>query len=203
MAQTPTLISANWLARPAEQVAPDLVGCYLVRQLPSGDVLRGLIVETEAYGPGDPACHGYRRRTPRNEVMFGPAGVTYIYLIYGMYHCLNVVTDRPNIPSAVLIRALQLPALPTHLEHKPGQTLERIAAGPGKLCRVLNIDKDYSNQVLQPSHGLWLEHRTLQFQQALVQQTQSLFQTQRIGLKQGTEIPWRWYLKHCAAVSKP
>ena len=202
MTPTPRIIAADWLARPAEVVAPDLIGCHLMRELPSGEVIRGLIVETEAYGPGDPACHGYRRRTPRNEVMFGAAGVAYIYLIYGMYHCLNVVTDRPDTPSAVLIRALQLSAFPTHLETKPGQKLDRIAAGPGKLCRVLDIDTACSGQALHPSHNLWLEHRTDPFQQTLTQQTQTLIQTQRIGITQGADIPWRWYLEGCTAVSK-
>lgn len=199
MTQTPNVISADWLARPAEVVAPDLLGCSLLRQLPNGAVIRGLIVETEAYGPGDPACHGYRRRTPRNEVMFGPAGVIYVYLIYGLYYCLNVVTDRPNTPSAVLIRAVQLSALPNHLDSKLGSTLDRIAAGPGKLCRVLEIDQALSGQILQPKHGLWLEHRSPECPQA----AQAPVQTQRIGIHKGAEIPWRWYLPDCPAVSKP
>jgi DNA-3-methyladenine glycosylase len=107
------IVEPNWLARPSTEVAPDLVGCTLVRQLSDGNILRGMIVETEAYGPGDPACHAYRRRTQRNWVMFGPPGITYVYLIYGMYYCLNIVTDQDEVPSAVLIRALHLESLPT------------------------------------------------------------------------------------------
>jgi DNA-3-methyladenine glycosylase len=100
------IVEPNWLARPSTEVAPDLIGCTLVRQLPDGTRLRGMIVETEAYSPDDPACHAYRRRTERNGVMFGPAGRTYVYLIYGIYYCLNIVTDLDEVPSAVLIRAL-------------------------------------------------------------------------------------------------
>lgn len=70
------IVEPNWLARPSTEVAPDLVGCTLVRQLSDGNILRGMIVETEAYGPRDPACHAYRRRTQRNWVMFGSAGRT-------------------------------------------------------------------------------------------------------------------------------
>ena len=110
--RTPLIVDPSELVYPSTQVAPQLLGCTLVRQLANGEQIRGLIVETEAYGPDDPACHAYRRRTPRNVAMFSPAGVSYVYLIYGMYCCLNVVTDVEDVPSAVLIRALQLKSLP-------------------------------------------------------------------------------------------
>ena len=105
---TAPIIDRSWLDRSALQVAPDLVGCTMVRKLPDGQLLRGIIVETEAYEEGDPACHAYRKKTDRNWIMFGPAGYTYVYLIYGMYHCVNVVTDRDEFASAVLIRALDM-----------------------------------------------------------------------------------------------
>ena len=189
------IVEPNWLARPSTQVAPDLVGCTLVRQLSDGNILRGMIVETEAYGPGDPACHAYRRRTQRNWIMFGPAGYTYIYLIYGVYYCLNVVTDRDEVPSAVLIRALQLQSLPIWVEGRDRLKPHRIAAGPGKLCNALQIDRSLNAQLLKPGEPLWLEHRPPQFQPELVQTT-------RIGLSKGIDLPWRWYLKDCPAVSK-
>lgn len=198
--EAPFYIDAEWLSRKSTIVAPDLVGCTLVRQMPDRTILRGLIVETEAYGPGDPAMHAYHRPTVRNRVMFGPAGVAYIYLIYGTYHCFNVITDQPGVPSAVLIRALQLDTVPTWVE--PQQKLQRVAAGPGKLCRAFKIDRTLSATPLQPGQALWLEHRHPQFQQQLADGERSLTQTTRIGLTQGVDLPWRWYLSGCPAVSR-
>jgi len=189
------IVEPNWLARPSTEVAPDLVGCTLVRQLSDGNILRGMIVETEAYGPGDPACHAYRRRTQRNWVMFGPPGITYVYLIYGMYYCLNIVTDQDEVPSAVLIRALHLESLPTGVNQLEQSKYHRIAAGPGKLCKALQIDLTLNAQVLKLGEPLWLEHRPPQFQPHLIQTT-------RIGLTKGADLPWRWYLNNCPAVSR-
>lgn len=190
------VIEPAWLERPSTEVAPDLIGCTLVRQLPNGEILRGLIVETEAYGPQDPACHAYKNKTSRNWVMFGAAGRAYIYLIYGKYYCFNVVTDLDGVASAVLIRALQLESIPSeiNLNDAPNK-LHRLAAGPGKLCQVLKIDRHLNAVDLQLGQPLWLEHKSPQFQPQLVQTT-------RIGLRQGIDLPWRWYLSNCAAVSK-
>ncbi len=196
------IVEPSELARPSTKVAIDLLGCILVRQLADGKILRGMIVETEAYAPGDPAFHAYRSLTPRNQVVFGPAGRTYIYLIYGMYHCFNVVTDRDGVPSAVLIRALQLESLPVGIDNRANQKPQRIAAGPGKLCRTLQIDRSLNNTVLQPGKPLWLEHRQRKFQQQLDNQAVTIVQTTRIGLSQGTDLPWRWYLNPCPAVSR-
>ncbi|MBL1178590.1 DNA-3-methyladenine glycosylase [Pantanalinema sp. GBBB05] len=198
----PQFIDAAWLSRPATQVAPDLIGCVLVRYLPEGGIARGLIVETEAYEPNDPACHAYRRCTSRNAVMFGAAGACYVYLIYGIYHCLNIVTDLDGIPSAVLIRALHLESLPPWIPPQPKATLRRLAAGPGKLCLALRIDRSLNATLLQPGYPLWLEPRSEQFQQQLNAGEVSLTQTTRIGLTQGIDLPWRWYLTNCPAVSK-
>jgi len=193
-------IHTQWLSRDSKSVAPDLVGCTLVRQMPDGTTLRGLIVETEAYGPGDPAMHAYRRPTARNQVMFGQAGMAYVYLIYGTYHCLNIITDQPGVPSSVLIRALQLDAFPDWIE--PQQKLQRVAAGPGKLCRAFKIDLTLTATPLQPGQALWLEPRHPQFQQQIEDGDISLTQTTRIGLTQGVDLPWRWYLSGCSAISR-
>lgn len=198
----PLFICPQWLSRPSLEVAPDLLGCTLVRQMPDGTQWRSVIVETEAYAPDDPACHAYRRRTPRNSVMFGPAGMTYVYLIYGMYHCLNIVTDIDGLPSAVLIRAVQLETLPPWIVMTAPAKLHRVGAGPGKLCRALQIDLSLTAQLLQPGQPLWLEPRQPEFQQQLDQGAIAFVQTTRIGLTQGTDLPWRWYIQNSPAVSK-
>jgi DNA-3-methyladenine glycosylase len=195
------VIESNWLARSAVAVAPDLIGCTLVRQWPNGDQCRGLIVETEAYGPGDPACHAYRGVTQRNRVMFAPAGFAYVYLIYGMYHCVNIVTEQVDVASAVLIRALQLESLPPIPIAKP-QPMARLAAGPGKLCRALEIDLGLNGVSLEQGQPLWLEHRSPDWQDQFDQGKYSLVQATRIGLTQGVDLPWRWYLQGSTAVSR-
>jgi DNA-3-methyladenine glycosylase len=112
------------------EVARDLLGKHLV--LHSGGQSRiGRIVETEAYlGPHDLAAHSARGRTARTEVMFGPPGHAYVYLIYGIHHCMNVVTQAEGLASAVLLRALE-----------PVQDLEMRSNGPGLLCRAMGIDR--------------------------------------------------------------
>jgi DNA-3-methyladenine glycosylase len=130
--------------------------------------------------------------------MFGPAGHSYVYLIYGLYHCLNVVTDGEDVASAVLIRALELSELPSWLIPPKNQPPHRWAAGPGKLCRLLEIDRSLDGARLQPGQALWLEPADIQ----QVQKPLAVTQTTRIGLTQGADIPWRWYLTDSPAVSK-
>lgn len=195
------IVESFWLARPSTSVASDLLGCWLVRQFPNGETIRGTIVETEAYGPGDPACHAYARRTPRNHAMFGPAGVSYVYLIYGMYHCFNVVTDADGVASGVLIRALQLDTVPKQFLDVPEKARSRLASGPGKLCKVLEIDRTLNALPLDAAQPLRLEHRSAEFQEAIDSGTISIVQTTRIGISQGMDLPWRWYIGNCAAVS--
>ena len=134
-----------YFSRPTVTVARSLIGKYLVRAIESR-ILAGKIVEVEAYvGPKDKACHASKGRTPRTDVMFGPAGVAYVYLIYGMYHCLNVVTEREEFPSAVLIRAIEI----------DGELID----GPGRLCRTLRIDRSLNRADLTTGESLWFEDR--------------------------------------------
>ena len=90
----------SFFARPAEEVAPELIGCLLVKRQPSGELLWGVIVETEAYSQDDPACHGHRRRSPSNETLFGEPGRFYVYVSYGIHHCVKVVSPPPFHRSA-------------------------------------------------------------------------------------------------------
>jgi DNA-3-methyladenine glycosylase len=197
------VISSEWFDRSAVTIAPELIGCTLVRQLPDGQQLRGIIVETEAYQEGDPACHAYRKQTKRNQVMFGDPGHVYVYLIYGMYHCVNVVTDKAGAPSAVLIRALELEQNTLEsISLKPREKLEKVAAGPGKLCRAMQIDLDLYGTKLELGQAMWLEHRSTDWQGKLDTGSIELTQTTRIGLTQGVDLPWRWYVTDCHAVSK-
>ena len=120
-------------------VAKELLGKYLVRKTNKG-VIRVKITETEAYcGIRDLACHASKGLTPRTKTMFGPPGHAYVYMIYGMYHCLNFVTEKEGNPSAVLIRGVEG------------------INGPGKLCRELMIDKKLNNIDLIKSKELWVE----------------------------------------------
>ena len=109
----------SFFRRPAQEVGPDLIGCRLVKRQDDGSLLWGVVVETEAYSQDDPACHGYRRRSPQNETLFGEPGHFYVYVSYGIHHCVNVVTERKDWANGVLLRAALVPGSP-----------ERLAAGP-------------------------------------------------------------------------
>jgi DNA-3-methyladenine glycosylase len=139
------ILPALFYARPTLQVARSLLGKYLVRETAAG-LREGRIIEVEAYvGPEDRASHASRGRTNRTEVMFGPPGLAYVYMIYGMYHCLNVVTERIDYPAAVLIRAV---------EHEAG-----LADGPGRVCRVFEIDRQLNYHDLTSGKAFWIEDR--------------------------------------------
>ena len=94
MPKQPPALPQAFFARPAELVAPDLIGCLLVKRQEDGSLLWGVVVETEAYSQDDPACHGFRRRSPSNETLFGEPGRFYVYVSYGIHHCVNVVTQH-------------------------------------------------------------------------------------------------------------
>jgi len=197
----PAPIADSWLARPAPDVAPDLVGCVLARRR-GETVLRGAIVETEAYTADDPACHAYRRQTDRNAAMFGAPGLVYVYRIYGIHRCVNIVTRREGVADAVLVRALWLDTCPPDEEATTRKQLDRLAAGPAKLCRLFGIDMPLCGTRLDPAGELWIEPRSPEFQAQLDRGDRQLVQTTRIGITRGVEIPWRWYLRDCPAVSK-
>lgn len=143
--------------RPTLQVARELLGCLLHRRL--GDrLIVGRVVETEAYvGTEDRACHASKGLTPRTEVMFGPPGHAYVYLIYGLHHCLNTVTEGQGSGSAVLIRALEpvsgLASQPKPRLQQPGARTD----GPARLTQALQIDRGLNRWDLTQGQELWLE----------------------------------------------
>lgn len=151
-------LPSSFYDRSALDVARDLIGTRLVRR--QGRILlAGRIVETEAYvGPHDLACHASKGRTGRTEVMFGPPGHAYVYLIYGMYCCLNVVTGEAGYPAAVLIRAIEpLEAIARMTRNRGRQLAETaIGSGPGKLCQALAIDRTLNGESLEGDR-IWLE----------------------------------------------
>lgn len=157
------VLSKDFYEKKTEKVAQSLIGQILVRRLPSGKILRSVITETEAYlGLTDKACHTYNgRKTERVLVMWGPPGRAYVYFIYGMYYCLNVVTRKSGEPEAVLIRGAR--PLENDKQKKLWANIEpdsrkwgRMMAGPGKLCRVLQIDRNLNGKSLVGDE-IWIE----------------------------------------------
>jgi DNA-3-methyladenine glycosylase len=145
----PKVLSRAYFRRPTLRVARSLLGKYLVRASRSG-MMVGRIIEVEAYvGPQDRASHASRGRTKRTEVMFGRPGVAYVYLIYGMYHCFNVVTERTGYPAAILVRAVEVDSNNT----------PALIDGPGRVCRCLQIDRSLNELDLTAGRSLWIEDR--------------------------------------------
>lgn len=132
----------TWFDRPATEVAPDLLGAFLIRDAPQGRVA-GRIVEVEAYqGPEDRAAHSWRGQTSRNEVMFGQPGHLYVYLIYGLHHCANIVCGPGAKPEAVLLRAAAITeGVELARQRRGAVEEERLAAGPGNLGAAFGIDR--------------------------------------------------------------
>ncbi|WP_456418436.1 DNA-3-methyladenine glycosylase [Thiolapillus sp.] len=149
-------LTRDFFARDAVTVARDLLGKSLLRSH-GGEILGGIIVETEAYlGEEDSACHAAKGRTPRTQVMYGAAGHYYVYLIYGMYHMLNIVTGAQDHPQAVLIRALRpVRGMGIMQELRGGVAEKRLCDGPGKLCQALAIDRELNARPVESS-ALWL-----------------------------------------------
>jgi DNA-3-methyladenine glycosylase len=178
-------------------VARQLLGKYLVRKHPDGTTV-GRIVETEAYvGPDDKACHASRGRTARTEIMFGPAGHAYVYLVYGFHHMLNIVTEQMDFPAAVLIRAVEPVGGVALMKKRRGiEELRQLASGPGKLCEAFAIDRDLNGSDLCGS-VLYIRDDG--------DSTPGVVARPRIGVDYaGTwkHKPWRFLIKDSEFVSK-
>ncbi len=198
----------NWPNMPTKRAARMLLGAVLRHETPEG-ICSGRIVETEAYLRNDPACHASRGKTARNASMFGPPGHAYVYLIYGMHHCFNVVTAPTGIGEAVLIRALE-PLEGIDLMRKRRNSWRRqsatkhwreqeLCSGPGKLCIAMGLDKSLdgfslansSLQLLPPKEAPGWNPRRLR----------SLVTTTRIGIREAADWPLRFYLGDSDCIS--
>ena len=179
----------SFFARSVHEVAPDLIGTtFLVNGV------GGIIVEVEAYDQTDPAAHSFRGPTPRNAVMFGPPGYTYVYLSYGLNWCVNLVCQAAGSAAGVLLRAIE----PTHglaaMRRRRGVTdAKALCSGPGKLCEALAITKALSELPIDRS-PIALHARS-----GGAEITTGV----RIGLTKAVDLPWRYGLKGSKYLSKP
>jgi DNA-3-methyladenine glycosylase len=200
----PVPLPRSFYSRPTLTVARDLLGRVLARRTPDGAVLRGRIVEAEAYvGEEDKACHARAGRTPRTDVMFDPPGYAYVYLTYGMHHMLNVVTEAPGNPAAVLLRAVEpleglewMERARRNGSGAPGAAAagelrrHQLASGPGKLCQAFGLDLRQNRADLRGPE-LWIEEG------ARVARAR-IATSARIGCETAAApwdlMPWRFYL---------
>lgn len=189
-----TLPDFEFLKGRASEVAPRLLGCILEREV-EGRTVRVRIVETEAYDQTDVASHSYKGKTQRTEVMFGPAGHLYVYFTYGIHYCCNIVVGEEGHGAAVLIRAVEPLGGVDIIENRRGRTGVEATNGPAKLCQALGIDKAMNG------HDLSAGSLKLEIKEGI--RSESVIQTTRIGISQGKDVPWRFYIKGNPYVSKP
>tara|TARA_B100000700_G_C14984256_1_gene827966 strand:+ start:840 stop:1493 length:654 start_codon:yes stop_codon:yes gene_type:complete len=180
------IIKKDFFHRSSAIVAPDLIGTILAKRMPNGEILKGLIVEAEAYCQSEPGCHGFKQKTKRNKTLFGEPGNLYIYLTYGIYHCVNIVTDKSGWASGVLLRAIAI----------PGED-ERIASGPGLLARRFDLNISHDNLPISIENGLWIVKKS-----ASMTELGEIIKTTRIGISKGQDLYLRWYLKSSRSVSR-
>ena len=177
-------------------VAKSLLGKFLVHKTSLGTMV-GRIVETEAYLADDPACHAHGgKKTGRTEIMFGPPGVSYIYLVYGMHYCFNVVTRETGIGEAVLIRALEpVAGIEVMQENRNTAVLKNLCSGPGKLVSAMGMDKSL-NGVDLTKKPLYLA------KDPYLKKVGNIVTTTRIGISHAKALPLRFYLENNTFISK-
>lgn len=166
-----------------------------MRRLQDGTHLSARIVETEAYEEDDPASHSFRGPTPRNAVMFGEAGHLYVYLIYGMHFCMNVVTGRIGHGAAVLLRAAEpLEGLPQMRSMRGRETPHELCSGPANLSRALGVDRRLDGTDLVRSRKIWIEEGD-------PEDPGQVLAGPRVGIRVGGDRPWRFRVRGDAFVS--
>jgi len=199
-------LTREFYARETLQVAKELLGKILVHEV-NGVKLRGKIVETEAYiGSIDKACHAYGgKHTPRLTTLYGRPGIAYVYFIYGMYHCFNVITKEEGFPEGVLIRAIEpidgldvMSKLRFKKEYNEitKAQIKNLTSGPSKLCIAMNINKENNKQDLCTSE--------LYIEDPVEKEKVEIIEAKRIGIdyaEEAKDFLWRFYIKNNIWVS--
>lgn len=183
----------SWLKISAEQAARRLLGCELVSEI-GGEMVRAMIVETEAYDQADEASHAFRGRTPRNDAMFRAAGHLYVYFTYGMHHCCNVVCGEEGFGSGVLVRAVEPIEGLEVIETRRGKSGVNVTNGPGKVCAALCIDRTYSGHHLSRAPIRLIKKPALP--------SNVVVESTRIGISKATHELRRFYIRDNPYVSK-
>ncbi|MDB5051813.1 MAG: 3-methyladenine glycosylase [Fibrobacteres bacterium] len=192
----------SFYARSTVEVARDLLGTVLVHDSPQGRAA-GRIVETEAYLRDDPACHASRGPTSRNRPMFGPPGHAYLYLIYGMYHCFNVVTAPRGTGEAVLIRALEpVEGMALMARRRGTDKPKALCSGPGKLVIALGMGMSLNGADLRRGPLAILPSASYPFPAGEDPSLGNIKVTTRIGITQAAHLPLRFYLEGNPFISK-
>jgi DNA-3-methyladenine glycosylase len=186
----------EFYSRAAEQVAPDLLGRIIAARVPTG-VLRARLVEVEAYGPADPASHSFGGKTRRNASMFGPPGHLYVYLSYGVHHCMNLVTGPEGEGSAVLLRAAEpLDGLDEMRLRRGGAADRDLCRGPGRLAQALGVDLSRDGADVVSGEEVWIEDGPGIPPGAVAR-------TPRVGVTRGAGDLWRFVEAGSSWLSRP
>lgn len=186
---------------PADQVAPVLLGHYLIRNTAAGPC-GGPIVEAEAYVTNDPACHAFIGETPRNRAMWGRPGHAYVYLIYGFHFCVNVVCRPAGVAEAILIRAIEPEFGISRMKARRKMVaVQNLTSGPGKLCSALRIDRSLDGTDLcDPKSELWIARNPAAPQ--LVEKFGPVSSGPRIGITRAADWPLRFFLVNAPSLSR-
>jgi len=187
-----TKMTRGFYLRPTLTVAEDLLRTAIVYHHPKG-ILTARIVEAEAYiGEDDPACHAAVGRTDRNDIMYERGGFSYIYFIYGMYHCFNIVTEKRGFPAAVLIRAVEPESGEDVMAANSPPGARILTDGPGKFCRAFGLDRRHNGLDLTGS-TLYLVSRS--------DYAPDVGISRRVGIRKGTDRLWRFFDRRSRYVS--